>query len=50
VPAPITTGLQGDQFTEITSGLQEGQDVLLPQATVNATGGSAENRGGGGGG
>jgi HlyD family secretion protein len=50
VPAPVTTGLQGDQFTEITSGLQEGQDVMLPQATVNATGGSAENRGGGGGG
>ena len=50
VPAPVTTGLQGDDFTEITSGLQEGQDVLLPQATVNATGGSAENRGGGGGG
>ena len=45
VPTPITTGLQGDQFTEITSGLQDGQDVLLPQATVNATGGSAENRG-----
>jgi HlyD family secretion protein len=49
VPTPITTGLQGDQFTEVTSGLQEGQDVLLPQATVAATGGSAENRRGGGG-
>jgi HlyD family secretion protein len=49
VPTPVTTGVQGDEFTEITSGLQEGQDVVLPQATVNATGGSAENRRGGGG-
>lgn len=48
-PVPVTTGLQGDQYTEITSGLQDGQDVVLPQATVTATGGSGGNRGGGGG-
>ncbi|MGI5132766.1 biotin/lipoyl-binding protein [Pseudonocardia sp. CA-107938] len=50
VPQPVTTGLQGDQFTEITSGLQDGQDVVLPQANVAATGGTSENRGGGRGG
>ncbi|WP_281688866.1 efflux RND transporter periplasmic adaptor subunit [Pseudonocardia thermophila] len=35
VPPPVTTGLQGDDFTEITSGLREGQEIVLPQATVS---------------
>ncbi len=48
VPTPVTTGLQGDQFTEITSGLQDGQDVVLPQATVTATQGGGGPNGGGG--
>ncbi|MDN5859502.1 MAG: efflux RND transporter periplasmic adaptor subunit, partial [Pseudonocardia sp.] len=46
-PVPVTTGLQGDRFTEITSGLREGQEVLLPQATVTATRNGGGPRGGG---
>jgi hypothetical protein len=29
VPTPVTTGLAGSDRTEITSGLAEGQQVLL---------------------
>ncbi|MGQ0576474.1 MAG: efflux RND transporter periplasmic adaptor subunit [Pseudonocardia sp.] len=39
---PFEAGLQGDERTEVRSGLTEGQDVLLPQATVIAT---PENQG-----
>lgn len=44
---PFEAGLQGDDRTEVLSGLNEGQEVLLPQATVVA---SPENQGGPGGG
>ncbi|MGE3662748.1 MAG: HlyD family efflux transporter periplasmic adaptor subunit, partial [Pseudonocardia sp.] len=40
---PFEAGLQGDDRTEVKSGLTEGQEVLLPQATVTA---SPENQGG----
>jgi HlyD family secretion protein len=40
---PFEAGLQGDDRTEVRSGLTEGQEVLLPQATVTA---SPENQGG----
>lgn len=33
----FTPGLVGTQFTEVASGLDEGQQVLLPHATVEAT-------------
>lgn len=48
IPVPVTPGLEGTEFTEITSGLQEGQEVVVPQATVTATqGGGPNGRGGG---
>lgn len=43
VQVPFEAGLQGDDRTEVKSGLNEGQEVLLPQATVVA---SPENQGG----
>ncbi|WP_226353674.1 efflux RND transporter periplasmic adaptor subunit [Pseudonocardia sp. ICBG601] len=43
----FTPGLAGDAFTEVKDGLREGQDILLPQATVTATQGGGGPRGGG---
>jgi multidrug efflux pump subunit AcrA (membrane-fusion protein) len=43
VQVPFEAGLQGDDRTEVKSGLREGQEVLLPSATVTA---SPENQGG----
>ncbi|MGD9529702.1 MAG: efflux RND transporter periplasmic adaptor subunit, partial [Pseudonocardia sp.] len=43
VQVPFEAGLQGDDRTEVRSGLTEGQEVLLPSATVTAT---PENQGG----
>jgi HlyD family secretion protein len=37
VTVPFEPGLVGDDYTEVRSGLQPGQDVRLPQATVTAT-------------
>ncbi|WP_345384432.1 efflux RND transporter periplasmic adaptor subunit [Pseudonocardia yuanmonensis] len=37
VTREFTPGLVGDRFTEVRAGLDEGQQVLLPQATVEAT-------------
>ncbi|WP_181781533.1 HlyD family efflux transporter periplasmic adaptor subunit [Pseudonocardia pini] len=37
VTREFTPGLVGDRFTEVVSGLDEGQQVLLPQATVAAS-------------
>jgi HlyD family secretion protein len=51
VTVPFEPGLVGDDFTEVRSGLQPGQDVRLPQATVTATpdrGGPGGGDGGGG--
>jgi len=45
---PIETGVVGDQFTEVTGGLNDGQQIVLP--TVRVSSGSGTTRGGGGGG
>ncbi len=37
VTTPFTTGVVGDEFTEVASGLNLGQEVLLPQAQVTAS-------------
>jgi len=43
----FTPGLSGDEFTEVQSGLAEGQRVLLPSAVVEAsTGGPGRGPGG----
>lgn len=42
VTTPFTPGMVGDEFTEVSSGLNLGQEVLLPQAQVTAS----ANRGG----
>jgi len=44
----IQTGVVGDQFTEITGGLSEGAQVVIP--TLRVSGSSGGNRLGGGGG
>jgi multidrug efflux pump subunit AcrA (membrane-fusion protein) len=60
VQTDVTTGLQGDSTTEITSGLSEGDEVVISTGSVataaSGTGGTGGNggngnfRGGGGGG
>jgi HlyD family secretion protein len=35
-PVPFTPGATGDEFTEVRSGLTQGQEVLLPQGQVTA--------------
>ncbi len=37
VTVPFEPGLVGDDYTEVRSGLQPGQDIRLPQATVSFT-------------
>jgi HlyD family secretion protein len=44
----IETGVVGDQFTEVTGGLNDGEKVVIP--TVRVTSGSGTTRGGFGGG
>ena len=50
VATPIDTGVVGDQFTEVTGGLNDGEQVVLP--TIRAATGTGPQRGvfGGGGG
>jgi membrane fusion protein, macrolide-specific efflux system len=56
VPTTVTTGLQGDTTTEITSGLKAGQQLLVTTGAVTAgapttgtgTGGATGGLGGGG--
>lgn len=44
VTTPFTPGAVGDEYTEVRSGLREGQEVLLPQAQVaSAPGGPPQN-------
>jgi HlyD family secretion protein len=45
---PIETGVVGDQFTEVTGGLNDGERIVLP--TVRVASGSGTTRGGGFGG
>ena len=47
VQTPVDTGIVGDQFTEITGGLNEGERIVLP--TVRVTGGTGTRGLGGGG-
>jgi HlyD family secretion protein len=49
VPTPIETGVVGDQFTEVTSGLTGTEQIVMPTLKVNSAGGT-RNQGGGGGG
>jgi HlyD family secretion protein len=46
---PVETGTVGDSNTEITSGVSEGQKVVLPQLRLSTTGGAAGGAGGRGG-
>jgi hypothetical protein len=46
-PAPVLTGLKGDDSTEITSGLQEGQRVVVSSGTGTSSSGATTGRGGG---
>jgi len=46
VQTPIETGVVGDQFTEVTGGLNESEQVVIP--TVKAASGTGNTRGGGG--
>jgi len=48
VQTPIETGVVGDQFTEVTGGLNDGEQVVIP--TVRVTSGTGNSRGFGGGG
>src|SRR5262249_23278 len=45
---PSETGVVGDQFTEVTGGLNDGEQVVIP--TVRVASGSGTTRGGFGGG
>jgi len=47
VQKPIRTGMVGDHTTEATGGLNEGDQILMPQAQVSP--GSGGNRSGGAG-
>jgi multidrug efflux pump subunit AcrA (membrane-fusion protein) len=51
VQTPIETGVVGDQFTEVTGGLNDGEQVVLPTVrTPTGTSGSGRFGGGNGGG
>ena len=43
----VTTGLEGDTFTEVLSGLQAGDVVVLPQQTTSGSTGFTFPAGGG---
>ena len=48
---PIETGVVGDQFTEVTGGLNDGEQIVLPTVRVSSgTGATRGGLGGGGGG
>lgn len=51
VPTPIETGVVGDQFTEVTSGLTGTEQIVMPTLRVNSGTGGGRNQGipGGGG-
>jgi HlyD family secretion protein len=48
VQTPVDTGVVGDQFTEVTGGLNDGEQIVIP--TVRVASGSGTTRGLGGGG
>jgi HlyD family secretion protein len=39
LPRPVRTGVQNDQFVEITDGLQEGDQIMIASTTTRAPGG-----------
>jgi HlyD family secretion protein len=49
VQTMIQTGVVGDQFTEVTGGLNEGAQVVIPTLKVSSSSGSGGTRFGGGG-
>ena len=48
VQTPIETGVVGDQYTEVTGGLNDGERIVIPTIRVNS--GTGNQRGGFGGG
>jgi multidrug efflux pump subunit AcrA (membrane-fusion protein) len=48
VQTAIQTGVVGDQFTEITGGLSEGAEVVIPTLRVSSSGGGTNRFNGGG--
>jgi HlyD family secretion protein len=49
VQTPIQTGIVGDQYTEVTGGLNEGAQVVIPTLRVSSSGtGNGRGLGGGG--
>jgi HlyD family secretion protein len=48
VQTTIETGVVGDQYTEVTGGLNEGQQVVIPTLRVSSSSGSGAARGLGG--
>ncbi len=50
VPTPIETGVVGDQFTEVTSGLNGSEQIVMPSLRVNSGTGTRGLGGGPGGG
>ena len=47
VPTPFEAGLVGDEFTQVVSGLNEGQELVLPQpASATGSAGPGGQRGG----
>ena len=50
VQTAIETGVVGDQFTEVTGGLNEGQQVVMPTIRTSTTSGSGRGGFGSGGG
>jgi len=49
VPTPIETGVVGDQFTEVTSGLTGSEQIVMPTLKVTTGAGGGRNGPGGGG-
>jgi HlyD family secretion protein len=50
VQTPIETGVVGDQYTEVTGGLNDGEQVVIPTVRVSTGSTGGTNRGFGGGG
>jgi hypothetical protein len=48
VQTAIQTGVVGDQYTEITGGLSEGAEVVIPTLRVSSSGGGTNRFNGGG--
>lgn len=49
VQTPIETGVVGDQFTEVTGGLNDGEQIVIPTLRVGSSSGQRGFGGGGGG-